>query len=189
MNIASYSRMSRLAAEHLAGRAPGEVIDVGSAAIGGGTGYRPIFEALGWRYQGCDLEPGANVDVVFEESYRFPFETASIDLVISGQAFEHIEFFWLTFAEIARVLRPGGLAFVIAPSRGHEHRYPVDCWRFYPDGMRALGKWGGLETLVAETEWKPKDWRQRNKLWLKFFGSDGSIIWGDTTGVFRKPVS
>jgi hypothetical protein len=38
------------------------------------------------------------------------------DVVISGQAFEHIEFFWLSWRETVRVLRQGGLIFLIAPS-------------------------------------------------------------------------
>jgi hypothetical protein len=34
--------------------------------------------------------------------------------VVSGQAFEHIEFIWLTILEIARVLKTNGLAVIIA---------------------------------------------------------------------------
>ena len=61
--------------------------------------------------------------------------------------FEHIEFFWLTRQEMMRTLKPGGTIILIAPSRGQEHSYPVDCWRFYPEGFRAPGKLGKLETL------------------------------------------
>ncbi len=42
-----------------------------------------------------------------------------------------------------RVLRPDGLIFLIAPSAGPIHRYPVDCYRFYPDAFSALAKHAG----------------------------------------------
>ena len=39
-------------------------------------------------------------------------------MVVSGQTFEHIEYIWVTIVEIARVLRTGGLACLIAPGSG-----------------------------------------------------------------------
>ena len=36
------------------------------------------------------------------------------------------------------MLRPAGLFYLNAPSNGDFHRYPVDCWRIMPDGMRYL---------------------------------------------------
>lgn len=62
-----------------------------------------------------------------------------------------MEFFWLVATEVARVLKLGGLFFLIAPSKRPEHRYPVDCWRYYPDGYRAIGNWSGLETLETKS--------------------------------------
>jgi SAM-dependent methyltransferase len=148
------------------------VLDLGSYDVNGS--YRPLFDRPGWRYRGIDLVAGPNVDIVLESAYRFPLVSASADLVISGQAFEHIEFFWLTWMEIVRVLKPGGLIFLLAPSRGPEHRYPVDCWRFYPDGFRALASYAGLELVEAQTDWEPD-------------ADPGSACWGDTVGVFKKP--
>jgi hypothetical protein len=40
-----------------------------------------------------------------------------------------------------RVLKPEGLFYLNVPSNGAFHRYPVDCWRFYPDSGRALVRW------------------------------------------------
>ncbi len=153
---------------------PLSIMDLGSMAIGGS--YRSIFDDPAWTYTGVDLAPGENVDLVLSDPYNWlEIETGSFDVVISGQAFEHIEFFWKTMQEICRVLKPGGLCCIIAPSSGPEHKYPVDCWRFYPDGFRALAKYVGLETLEVDTEWNPGEYE------------DGSHEWKDTFFVGRKP--
>lgn len=78
------------------------------------------------------MEEGPNVDVVLKNPYDWDaIESDSFDLVISGQAFEHIEFFWKTMEEMTRVLKKDGLLCLIAPNGFGEHRYPVDCYRFF----------------------------------------------------------
>ena len=81
------------------------------------------------------------------------------DALISGQAFEHVKFFWLTWMEMVRTLKPGGFIFLIAPSRGPEHRYPVDCWRFYPDSYRALADRAASEVTRAVESGMRSIWR------------------------------
>jgi SAM-dependent methyltransferase len=171
MHTSSLDNMKRLAGTHLAESSSLDIIDLGSFDVNGS--YRPIFDRPNWRYRGVDMVEGPNVDLVMADPYRIPLPTRSVDLVVSGQAFEHVELFWITFLEMVRILRPGGLIFLIAPSRGPEHRYPVDCWRFYPDGYRALARFGGVKLLDVTTDW----------------GQDGpadSREWGDTVGVFSK---
>lgn len=144
--------------------APLSILDLGSQDVNGC--YRPIFDDPAWTYRGIDLAPGNNVDIVLEDPYKWSgIPSGSVDVVVSGQAFEHIEFFWLTMLEIARVLKPQGLCCVIAPSAGPEHRYPLDCWRFYPDGMRALANFSRLDVLEAMTEWAPEDYPDQSQAW------------------------
>ena len=162
--------MQRLVSTYLDRAHPLAVIDIGSYDVNGS--YRTLFDAPDWRYTGVDLEAGPGVDVVLSSPYRLPFASRSVDVVISGQAFEHVEYFWMTWLEMIRVLKPGGLIFLIAPSRGPEHRYPQDCWRFYPDGYRALAKFGRCELVEVGTDWQPH-------------ADPGSAPWGDTVGVFR----
>jgi SAM-dependent methyltransferase len=81
----------------------------------------------------------------------------------------------VTILEVARVLRPGGLLCLIVPSGGFEHRYPLDCWRYYPDGVRALTRWADLDVVRADTAWQP----QREY-------SDDSAEWADTVLVASK---
>ncbi len=97
-------------------------------------------------------------------------------MIVSGKTFEHTEFFWLSLREIARALKTGGLVCIIAPSAGPEHRYPVDCWRVYPDGLRAAARYAGLETIEAWTQWDDPQ---------KY--DDESNKWHDSVLIARKP--
>lgn len=171
MHSTSFNAMSLLLSKISSSRKEARVLDVGSRiAEEGQASYKSIVQNLGWDYKGLDIEPGINVDIVCESTYKFPLEDNSIDLVISGQVFEHVEFPWEAIKEIHRVLRADGIAVIIAPSSGKEHRYPFDCYRYYPDGMKALGKWAGFSSIVARTNWDE----------TQIFG------WGDTIGIFFK---
>ena len=133
MHTSSRDKM-RLFVEQYLGARRGEPLvihDLGSQDVNGS--YRDLFDSPNWRYTGLDMVPGDNVDLVLKTPYTWrEVASGSVDVLVSGQAFEHIRYVWITMLEVARVLRPGGLCIVIAPSSGPEHRYPVDCWRFYP---------------------------------------------------------
>ena len=129
------------------------VLDVGSYNVNGS--YKELFEEEKFSYIGLDMEQGPNVDIVPKSTYEWSeIEDDTYDVVISGQAFEHIEFFWLTMEEIVRVTKKGGLICIIAPNGFEEHRYPVDCWRFN-DGMIALARYCKLELIHAHTNAAP----------------------------------
>jgi len=151
------------------------ILDLGSLDVNGS--YREYFDIPPWTYRGMDMTRGRNVDIVLQNPYRWKeIKSDSADVLISGQAFEHIEYFWITMLEIARVLKPGGLCCIIAPSGGFEHRYPVDCWRFYPDGFTALARFVRFEVVSVFTQ------REANPEY-----SDDSSKWQDTVLICRKP--
>ncbi len=154
MDAPSYLRMEWFEQTYLAGGNTYAILDVGSYDVNGT--YREIFADSRYHYTGLDMQAGPNVDIVPANSYIWrEIENDSYDVVISGQVFEHVEFFWITMAEIARVLRPGGLTCIIAP-RGFEfHRFPVDCYRFDVDGMVALARYCNLTPLHASTNRAP----------------------------------
>lgn len=155
MHPSSYDRMANFCRDYLGERTqePLLIVDLGSADYNGS--YRPIFAQKPWRYIGVDLEPWKNVDLVLRDAYHWrEIKSASVDAVVSGQTFEHTEFFWESILEITRVLKPGGLCCLIAPASGNEHRYPVDCWRIYTDGFRAIARYAGLTVLHSRTHWE-----------------------------------
>ena len=131
------------------------VYDVGAQNVNGSL--KDVLPAhLG--YVGVDFVAGNGVDIVLEDPYRLPFADGSLDVLVCSSCFEHSQFFWLVFLEMLRVLKPQGLLYLNMPSNGSFHRYPVDCWRFYPDSGRALEAWGArngcpvrlLESFVGE---------------------------------------
>jgi SAM-dependent methyltransferase len=122
------------------------VVDIGAQDVNGS-----IRSVCPHRYVGVDCAPGAGVDVVLDDPYRLPQADESVDIVVSSSCFEHSEFFWIVFLEILRVLKPHGLLYLNAPSNGDIHRFPVDCWRFYPDAAEALAKWGRRNGYECQT--------------------------------------
>jgi len=116
-----------------------KLIEIGSLSVN--SNIKKSLED-NMEYIGIDIVKGKNVDVVLDDPYKFPFEDKSVDVVISISNFEHIEFFWLTYLEILRVLKNDGLFFLNAPSNSKYHRHETDNWRFYPDSSISLQKWG-----------------------------------------------
>lgn len=176
MHQSSMKNMAAFRDQHLAqlGNSPLTILDLGSQDVNGS--YRELFDRPAWRYTGLDMAPGKNVDIVLRTPYVWKeVRSNSADVVVSGQAFEHIQFFWITMLEIARVLKRGGICCILAPSGGPEHRYPMDCWRFYPDGMFSLAQYAQMELIHASTQWTSGGY------------SDESDLWRDSILICRKP--
>ena len=85
-----------------------------------------------------------------EDPYHFPIRDDSYDVVLSGQVIEHVPKTWRWMPELARVTRPGGVVITVAPISWPYHEAPVDCWRIYPDGLKALYDDAGLTVELAE---------------------------------------
>src|SRR3954464_5237407 len=163
------------------------VLDFGSGTSPSQTlTHRSLLTDHQVDYVGTDIRKGNNIDLVMEKPYRIPVKSRSVDVVLSGQVFEHVPFFWASLLEIARVMKPGAYFFMTVPSRGHEHT-DYDCWRVYPDGMRAMAAWSRLNLVEAFTDFPPSiPGRGRKKHDFSEIDTE-NYYWGDSVGVFRKP--
>ena len=81
--------------------------------------------------------------------YRFNIPDNSYDLVLSGQVIEHVARIWRWMPEVARVTKPGGHVITINPVSWPYHEAPIDCWRIFPEGMKALCEDAGLQVVQS----------------------------------------
>lgn len=162
-----------------------DIMDFGSrVAPNPSATHQDLLAKVEYSMIGVDILPGPGVDVVMPKPYSIPLKSNCMDVIISGSTFEHVPFFWVSFLEMCRVLRPGGLLFVTAPSRGHVHGVQ-DPWRFYPDGMRALAAFGRMNLREAHTDLPPRLPQSRR---FNYAGiNTRNAYWGDSIGVFQKP--
>lgn len=121
----------------------GVVVDIGGKRENKRGSFRPPEEqARSWWYLNLDLATRPNI---FADVSAVPLPTASIDTVICTEVLEHLANPAACAAEIQRILRPGGLAFVSVPFMYPIHADPYDFQRFTEDGLRQLFR--GFSTL------------------------------------------
>ncbi len=78
----------------------------------------------------------------------------SYDFIYSMDTFEHINRPWLAAKEIERLLKPGGIAFIVTLFSWRYHPDPIDYWRFSPHCLKFL--FDGLDCIEA-------NWDIRNR--------------------------
>jgi ubiquinone/menaquinone biosynthesis C-methylase UbiE len=83
------------------------------------------------------------------DPYNFPLKDAQYDIVLSGQVIEHVQKVWIWVNELKRVTKKGGLIIIINPVSWPYHEAPLDCWRIYPDGIRALADEFHMEEVLC----------------------------------------
>lgn len=135
-----YAGRRALVRRELAGLTPGRALDVGC----GPAGNSDVLRQLGWQVTALDyvrdsavLARRRGLDALQADARSLPFPDGTFDLLLSSDAWEHIEEDDLVAAESHRVLRPGGHLFVTVPAGmdlwsghdvalGHVRRYARD---------------------------------------------------------------
>lgn len=102
--------------------------------------YKDLFKKNdNWVYKGLDISEGKNVDIIAPDLYDWGVED-EFNVVISGQCLEHVKDTKEWILQVEKALKVDGVVCIIAPWQWPEHKYPVDCWRILPDGMKFLLK-------------------------------------------------
>ena len=127
--------------------------------------------------------------------YEFPIPDQTFDVVFSAQVLEHVKAVWRWIREVARVCKSGGVVITINPVNWGYHEVPVDCWRVYPEGMRALYDEGGLnmelckyeslESAADRMNWKSLKWVAKKMLGRPNNGEPFFPV--DTISIGRRP--
>ena len=116
------------------------------------SNYQKLVTAPVASWDTVDFPRDFATTYTLSEEYHFPIDSESYDLVLSGQVIEHVRKIWVWLQEVARVVKPGGLVITINPVSWPYHEAPVDCWRIYPEGMRALYDDAGLDVIASVCE-------------------------------------
>ena len=122
------------------------------------SSYQLFFrsEIKCWRksiqWDTVDVYQDPNLTYVAVDEYSFPISDALYDIVLSGNVIEHIRKPWIWIKEVARVCKKEGLVITITPVSWPYHEAPIDCWRVYPEGMKALYEEAGLEVIASTAE-------------------------------------
>ncbi len=99
-----------------------------------------------------DLYRDSRLTFVADSEYRFPIESETYDVVLSGQVIEHVRKTWVWIKGVARVCKTSGTVITINPVSWPYHEAPIDCWRAFPEGMKALYEEAELEVLLSVCE-------------------------------------
>ena len=113
-----------------------KVLEVGPDAFP--SSYRKIIANKHIIWDTLDIYDSSELTYPNSNLYSFAIADNEYDIVLSGQVIEHIAKIWRWMPEVARVTRPHGRVITISPVSWPYHEAPIDCWRMFPDGMRAL---------------------------------------------------
>ena len=130
----------------------GAVWDIGSYSVNGDM--RGDVLARENTYTGVDIAPGPNVEICIDAKTWEPLGDDSMPYVISGSCLEHVEAPWEWVRLLFKKMSGGGICIVHLPFAMFEHRYPVDCYRILPDGLRYLFGSAGFKEL--QCGWTPR---------------------------------
>jgi SAM-dependent methyltransferase len=103
-------------------------------------------------WHGIDIFAHPDLTYTATSEYSFPVDDNAYDVVVAANVLEHVRKIWVWIKELSRVCKPGGFVITVNPVSWPYHAIPIDCWRAYPEGMRALYGEGGLEVILSEWE-------------------------------------
>jgi SAM-dependent methyltransferase len=86
------------------------------------------------------------------DPHSFPVPDEAYDIVAAANVLEHVRKPWLWIKEAARVCRKGGYVIMVNPASWPYHEAPIDCWRVFPEGMRALYEDAQLNVVISTFE-------------------------------------
>jgi SAM-dependent methyltransferase len=141
------SELQRFLERHFAPGQEGTVLDLGA----GSKPYAPLYERYFGSATAVDVPHSPHAtDTVDVMAYAddLPFDDGSFDCIICTEVLEHCREPRAVMTEMARVLKPGGCAFVTTPFLIPLHEMPFDYYRYTPSALDDLAVRAGL-TVIA----------------------------------------
>lgn len=184
--------------------APGmRVLEIGATLDT--SAYRRAVGDSSITWETLELVQLPGVTHVATDAYHYELPDDHYDVVVSGNVAEHVPRIWDWMAELRRIVKSGGLVVTVTPVSWPYHDAPIDCWRMYPEAMRALCdltglrlercEWGSLEAASYWRVWSgqgriaARAWSRRRYAAyrvLSWFGYPVEVAY-DMVAVARKP--
>lgn len=152
----------------LSRRRTGDLLDFGC----GIAGHRRMIETeFGFTWHGINyaeampagaIAQATDPDIVYYDGRVLPYRDGSFDAVYSFLVFEHIQDIGLTFSEIRRVLRPGGV--LIGAVSYLEQIHDASTFNFTPYGFKLACDRAGLEVTRIYPRYDVFTWLLRRLL-------------------------
>jgi len=156
--------------------------------VGGGDGsrYRDLINAN--KFLSLDIDSGSRPDIVASAD-SIPFESSSVDFILSAQMLEHVTNPKLCLDEMWRVLKCDGLLLITVPFLGETHSEPNDFWRFTNFGLELVLQESGFETILILSRGNYRAVKAQfliRYLIEKFAQEDNSWLLGKLVSVFAR---
>jgi SAM-dependent methyltransferase len=135
--------LSRVLAAHASGR----VLDLGCGRVPLYGHYRDAATAVVCADWPQSLHDSQHVDVFCDVGSTLPVRDAVADTVVSSDVLEHLPDPATVFAEVARVLAPGGVLILNTPFLYPVHEAPHDYLRHTRHSLERHARLAGLEVV------------------------------------------
>lgn len=140
--------IARCYATHLKEHCRGRLLDLGCGSVPLYGAYRPFIEdnvCVDW---GESLHNNRHIDHLYDLAQDLPFPDDSFDTIIFSDVLEHLPEPARIWAEMARVLRPGGKILLNVPFYYWVHEAPHDYYRYTEFALRRFATKAGFEVLA-----------------------------------------
>jgi len=107
--------------------------------------YRHFLERSG-KVLNLDVKVSPIVDLI-GDAHALPLKDNSVDSILCTQVFEHLLRPHTAICEVARVLKPGGIAVISVPQTNELHEEPFDYFRYTKYALMHLANEAGLELV------------------------------------------
>lgn len=148
MHLNSQLLFSKYALGHFQDRM--KVLEIGPDSCPSTLQTTPGLPNLNW--ETIDIYNAPTLTYTAKSEYDFPCASDTFDVVVSANVAEHVREVWTWMRELARICKPGGVVITINPVSFPYHEAPIDCFRIYPEGMKAIYNNAGLEVELSKFE-------------------------------------
>ena len=126
----------------------GNLLELGSSGSTG-TFTKTHMLPSGWTYTGFDIRAGENVDVIGDAHNLSQYLPRNhFDAIVSMSVFEHLFMPWKVAVELNKVLKIGGIGYILCHQVWPIHCEPWDYYRFSEHAWLSIfNKYSGFEII------------------------------------------